>query len=253
MLSTLPLEGFSRIPVERTIILDPWLEPLPSPGPVPLGSSPSSRISAAEEVINSEEAMAISSRENDLATLDVSHSRMLIINSETFTLWKDHYARLQEVVAGWEPHGGKILTLGMVSTPLYIPLRYTELMFFELVLSTFLSQISPYSLFLGRDLPSLSWILLPNFLSLSLTINWTKPLRRFPPPRWRSLSSESRRMGSRKENYLEIPAMSSSSKLELSGRRCARRDPGKPYLSRTMYMNYSLLGLKPFILNATEQ
>lgn len=123
------MEGFSRIPVERTIILDPWLEPLPSPGPVPLGSSPSSRINAAEEVVNSE-AMVISSRENDLAALEVSHPRMLVINSETFTLWKDHYARLQEVVAGWEPHGGKILTLGMVLTPLYIALCYTELTFF---------------------------------------------------------------------------------------------------------------------------
>lgn len=113
MLSTLPLEGFSRIPVERTIILDPWLEPLPSPGPVPLGSSPSSCIVAVEEVIKSEEATMISSHEkNDYATLGVTiHPRMLVINSETFTLWKDHYTRLQEVVAGWEPHGGKILTL----------------------------------------------------------------------------------------------------------------------------------------------
>lgn len=74
--------------------------------------------------------MVISSRENDLAALEVSHPRMLVINSETFTLWKDHYARLQEVVAGWEPHGGKILTLGMVLTPLYIALCYTELTFF---------------------------------------------------------------------------------------------------------------------------
>jgi len=129
MLSTLPLEGFSRIPVERTIILDPWLEPLPSPGPIPLGSNPSSRITTAEEAVNSE-AMVISSRENDPAALEVSHPRMLVINSETFTLWKDHYARLQEVVAGWEPHGGKILTLGMVLNSLYTTLRYTEFMSF---------------------------------------------------------------------------------------------------------------------------
>lgn len=227
MLSTSPLEGFSRIPVERTIILDPWLEPLPSPGPVPLGSSPSSCITVGEEVVKSEEATVISSHENDLATPEVStHPRMLVMNSETFTLWKDHYARLQEVVAGWEPHGGKILTLGIILTSLYSALRYTESSLFELVLSTFLSQISPSSLSLGRELPSLSWILLPNFLSLSLTINWTKHFRRFPPPRWRSLSSESRRMGSRKENWLEILVMSLSSKL--SGRMDARRDPRKP-------------------------
>jgi len=27
---------------------------------------------------------------------------MLVINSETFTLWRDHFARLQEVVSTWE-------------------------------------------------------------------------------------------------------------------------------------------------------
>ena len=124
MLSTPPLEGFSRIPVERTIILDPWLEPLPSPDPAPLGSSPSSRVTA-KEVVNSEEALVISSDENDLATLQVSHPRMLVINSEKFTLWKDHYARLQEVVAGWEPQGGKILTIGMI--PISLSLLYAIL------------------------------------------------------------------------------------------------------------------------------
>lgn len=41
------------------------------------------------------------------------HPRMLVINSETFTVWKDHFARLQKVVAGWEPQGGRLLTLGM--------------------------------------------------------------------------------------------------------------------------------------------
>lgn len=70
-------------------------------------------MTTGENVVKSEEATVISSHENDLATPEVStHPRMLVINSETFTLWKDHYARLQEVVAGWEPHGGKILTLG---------------------------------------------------------------------------------------------------------------------------------------------
>jgi len=114
VLSTLPLDGFSRIPVERTIILDPWLEPLPSPGPVPLGNAPTSSIIAAEELAKSEEATAISPPEDVLETLEVSTPpRMLVINSETFTIWKDHYARLQEVVAGWEPRGGRILTLGM--------------------------------------------------------------------------------------------------------------------------------------------
>jgi len=109
MLSTLPLEGFSKLPVERTVILDPWLEPLPSPGPVPLGNS---SIVPAGEAARSEEAAVVSSHKNGIASSEVTlHPRMLVINSETFTLWKDHFARLQEVVAGWGPHGGKILTL----------------------------------------------------------------------------------------------------------------------------------------------
>lgn len=46
----------------------------------------------------------------------LAHPRMLVVNSEAFTVWKDHYERLREVVAGWEPHGGRILTLGTVIT-----------------------------------------------------------------------------------------------------------------------------------------
>ena len=41
------------------------------------------------------------------------HPRMLVINSETFTVWKDHFARLQEVVKGWEPEEKSIITLGL--------------------------------------------------------------------------------------------------------------------------------------------
>jgi platelet-activating factor acetylhydrolase len=41
------------------------------------------------------------------------HPRMLVINSETFTVWKDHFARLQEVIKGWEPEEKSIITLGL--------------------------------------------------------------------------------------------------------------------------------------------
>jgi len=37
---------------------------------------------------------------------------MLVINSEQFTVWKSHYARLKEVFESWEPRGGRLLTLG---------------------------------------------------------------------------------------------------------------------------------------------
>jgi platelet-activating factor acetylhydrolase len=35
-----------------------------------------------------------------------------VLNSETFTLWGNHYERLQDVIRGWEPHGQRIITLG---------------------------------------------------------------------------------------------------------------------------------------------
>jgi platelet-activating factor acetylhydrolase len=107
------------------------LEPLPPPGPVPLGNGSSSHITLAEEVATSEEARVVSSHENEPPLSEFSpHPRMLVVNSETFTLWKDHFARLQEVVAGWEPRGGKILTLGMIFGPLRLTSRYVELHLF---------------------------------------------------------------------------------------------------------------------------
>lgn len=64
--------------------------------------------------------------QNDKATNPAGsgHTRMLVINSETFTLWKDHYARLKEIVKGWEPEGKNILTLGesdLSLVPMFMP------------------------------------------------------------------------------------------------------------------------------------
>ena len=113
LLSTRPLEGYNAIPVERAIVLDPWLEPLPSPGPSPLTLDAASKISKQENSVGSSMAAADGALP-DIRQLktNVDHPSMLVINSETFTLWKDHYARLQEVVAGWEPQGDRILTIG---------------------------------------------------------------------------------------------------------------------------------------------
>ncbi|KAF8914180.1 platelet-activating factor acetylhydrolase, isoform II-domain-containing protein [Gymnopilus junonius] len=112
LLSTAPLNGHPAIPVERAIILDPWLEPLPSPGPVP------SSLNTTGEIVKLEESVSSSFQAAGGSYPDVNHEKtssqhpsVLVINSETFTLWKDHYARLQEVVAGWEPQGGHILTI----------------------------------------------------------------------------------------------------------------------------------------------
>ncbi|KAG6821565.1 hypothetical protein H0H93_000074 [Arthromyces matolae] len=37
--------------------------------------------------------------------------QMLVINSEAFTLWKEHYTRLENVVKAWEPNARRLLTL----------------------------------------------------------------------------------------------------------------------------------------------
>ncbi|KIP04546.1 hypothetical protein PHLGIDRAFT_129421 [Phlebiopsis gigantea 11061_1 CR5-6] len=64
------------IPFVRAIALDPWLEPLPTPGPEPyhIASSLNTR---------------------------PPPPRLLVLNSEGFTLWDDHFARLQGVVRAW--------------------------------------------------------------------------------------------------------------------------------------------------------
>lgn len=76
-----PSPEYHHIPITKCLIYDPWLEPIPSPGPVPL-------------------------------TPPEGHSlpRMLIINSEPFTLWKDHFARLQSIAQASE---GTLITLRM--------------------------------------------------------------------------------------------------------------------------------------------
>lgn len=92
------------------LILDPWLEPLPSPGPIPFfrPEGPDMPVPILTDIDFIQESLQSSPNDK----LDSPHPRMLVINSETFTLWKDHFERLQEVVSGWEPHGGRILTLG---------------------------------------------------------------------------------------------------------------------------------------------
>jgi platelet-activating factor acetylhydrolase len=59
-----------RIPVSHGLVLDPWLEPLPSSGPEP----------------------------DDLSS---GHPKLMVINAEGFTLWAEHFKRLEEVVPAW--------------------------------------------------------------------------------------------------------------------------------------------------------
>ncbi|KAK7060480.1 hypothetical protein VNI00_001245 [Paramarasmius palmivorus] len=97
VLSSNPPEGFPRIPITQALIYDPWLEPLPSPGPMPLSSS---------GIKTDPDSLSSKSTLSGTETLP----EMLVINSEGFTLWRDHFARLEDVVKKWGPES-KLLTL----------------------------------------------------------------------------------------------------------------------------------------------
>lgn len=129
--------------MSRALVLDPWLEPIPSPGPAPVAvHRPSSRTdSLANSAIDSASTLL------DGTALDPGSEipllpRMLVVNSERFTLWKDHFARLQAILAAWEPHGGRIVTLSRfyrVSGGLYLTI------FFCFVISIVGSQHPSFS------------------------------------------------------------------------------------------------------------
>ncbi|KAG8714598.1 hypothetical protein FRC11_007850 [Ceratobasidium sp. 423] len=70
LLSNPPPEGHNQLPIKKVVLLDPWLDPLPLP-------------------------IAYEAR-----------PPLLIMNSESFTLWKEHFAVLEQVVADWRKSGG---------------------------------------------------------------------------------------------------------------------------------------------------
>ena len=76
---TLQARPFAPLPIARAVALDPWLEPLPGPGPAP-------------------------HRVGRTLAAGAPHPppALLVLNSEFFTLWRDHFARLQGVVRAWD-------------------------------------------------------------------------------------------------------------------------------------------------------
>ncbi|KAK7061916.1 SCF E3 ubiquitin ligase complex F-box protein GrrA [Favolaschia claudopus] len=96
-----PSSEFAPIPFSKAILYDPWLEPLPSPGPTPTSSVP--ELSKAESGL---ENGALAQKANGRLL-----EQMLVINSQVFTLWTVHFTRLAEVVKAWEPNGRRLLTL----------------------------------------------------------------------------------------------------------------------------------------------
>lgn len=98
ILSNPPPSGHSPLPIQKCVVLDPWLEPLPSPGPAPIS------------------AFCQTAHENEGSPAKSFDVPMLIINSEEFTVWKGHFKRLLSLVAEWTPAADKtnpaLFTLG---------------------------------------------------------------------------------------------------------------------------------------------
>ncbi|KEP55677.1 platelet-activating factor acetylhydrolase [Rhizoctonia solani 123E] len=74
LLSNPPPEGHSQLPIEGVVLLDPWMDALPLPGTLPIAYE--------------------------------ARPPLLIMNSEPFTLWSEHFAVLEQVVADWRKSGG---------------------------------------------------------------------------------------------------------------------------------------------------
>ncbi|KAG6903475.1 hypothetical protein C0995_005498 [Termitomyces sp. Mi166 len=113
ILSSNPPPKYPHIPVSHALIYDPWLEPLPLPGPIPisLSQNPAQLVAQSTPDANANKLPQDKSQDGRVGR-DDRLPQMLVINSEVFTLWKDHYARVEGVVKAWEPEGRRLLTLG---------------------------------------------------------------------------------------------------------------------------------------------
>lgn len=105
-----PANEYPQIPATQALILDPWVEPLPTPGPAPY----SDRKSAIHPEGSPAQTTTSSSESSSRTLIQDSRPlpRMLVLNSDRFTLWEDHFERLKGVVEAWEPEGRRVLTLG---------------------------------------------------------------------------------------------------------------------------------------------
>ncbi|KAK0498588.1 platelet-activating factor acetylhydrolase, isoform II-domain-containing protein [Armillaria luteobubalina] len=88
-------EWAAPIPVTNMLIFDPWLDPIPLPSVEPLNEDHNSL-----EGVSSEDTMK----------QKISLPKLLVINSEKFTLWKEHFNRLESIVRSWGA-SGSLLTL----------------------------------------------------------------------------------------------------------------------------------------------
>lgn len=79
LLANQPPQGHTQLPLEKVVLLDPWIEPLPLPGTLPVAYE--------------------------------TRPSLLIMNSEGFTLWKDHFEMLEQLVRDWRKSGDECASL----------------------------------------------------------------------------------------------------------------------------------------------
>lgn len=98
--------------MSKALVLDPWLEPFPAPGPTPYSQYNNESVDTlldAEEPLSSQ-----NSSSTNIASVSSNEKlpspRVLVINSEAFTLWDVHFKRLVEVMSLWDK--AKPLTIG---------------------------------------------------------------------------------------------------------------------------------------------
>lgn len=152
VLNSPPPTGFSgKLPIGKMLLLDPWLDPLALPGPVPDSSSTRERGSEevegeTEEEVESEVQGAMAQTQARIQAQDADADEGLrpentetkittlpplaVMNSERFTLWDEHFTKLRGVADRWrvkrdsdgvEENGSTLMTIRMSTFPL---LRY---------------------------------------------------------------------------------------------------------------------------------
>jgi platelet-activating factor acetylhydrolase len=102
-----PSNAYPPIPISKVLLYDPWLEPLSSPGPTPTPSSSFSEPSNCEGTVPA----------SVLKPNGRPPEKMLVINSQVFSLWTVHFTRLVDIVNAWEPQGRRLLTLSAFLSP----------------------------------------------------------------------------------------------------------------------------------------
>ncbi|KAF7967934.1 hypothetical protein HWV62_32517 [Athelia sp. TMB] len=111
ILANPPPAQHARIPVTHALALDPWLEPLAASFPGPLPDEPTLLTDATTSTATVNDASPTVSDAAVAQHLKPApqngQPRMLVLNSEGFTLWTAHFERLRGVVRAW----GRVLTL----------------------------------------------------------------------------------------------------------------------------------------------